>query len=83
MIDYKKIKKVAYSLGIKLTYITIYKAELIHLKNDGKTYKEIAELLDTKLSTVSHWFDKESQPKSNFIFELEKLYFKRISIIKV
>ena len=69
-------------LGINIHPIVIYQAELIYLRNDGKTAKEIALLLGTKSSTVVNWYTKGSQPKEYIIDKLEDMLFKRIDYIK-
>lgn len=75
--NYDKITKIANMLGIKVENMTIYKAELIHMRNDGMTAKKIGEILETNENMVQNWFDRGSQPKTKFIAILEERYFKR------
>ena len=77
MIKYIKYKEIANRLGIKVNNMTIYKAELINLRNDGLNLKEIAEILDAKEDNVGRWLSREAQPKPEIIVKLEKLYFMR------
>ncbi len=65
------IEKIGYTLGIKFDFMTIYRAELIHLKNDGNSSKDISIILDVPVNTVNNWFNKSSQPKDKIIEKLK------------
>jgi len=79
--NFDKIKNIAEMIGIKVENMTIYKAELIHMRNDGLTSRKIAEILGANEGMVQNWFDKNSQPKNKFIAILEEKYFEREKII--
>lgn len=79
MLDYQKIRLVAQNLGIKLSFITVYKAELVYLKNDGLKLEQIAVLLDDKANNVGHWLTREACPNNRVIALLEKMHFERLS----
>lgn len=72
-------------LGIKMETMTIYRAELVLLKSDGYTNKQIAEILSGKLrengiskSNVQSWFTKKAQPRDIVIAVLETMLFERL-----
>jgi len=77
------LKDMAIVLGIGFKNMTIYRAELIHLRSDGKTDKEIADLISKRSEieitqdAVNKWYTRESQPKACVIELLEEWYFKR------
>ena len=71
---------IAETLGIKVKYMTVYKAELINLRNDHKSIKYIANLVGKKEDTVGRWFTREAQPKKEDIEILEYNYFKRVGV---
>jgi len=73
----KKSKNIGILNGITTKTITIYRAELIHLRNEGMTSKKIASLLNTKITTVDNWFNKGSQPKDVIIKKLEQMFLER------
>lgn len=75
--DFDKTRRIANMLGIKVDNMTIYKAELIHMRNDNLTAEKIAKELNTSASMVQNWYDKGSQPKAKFICMLEKRFFER------
>jgi DNA-binding transcriptional regulator YiaG len=79
----EKSKNTAILNGIKVKKMTIYRAELIYLRNEGLTAKEISSLLNTKSSTVENWYNKGSQPKDEIIEKLEEMFLQReINLIK-
>jgi len=59
--------------------MTIYKAELINLRNDGLTSQKIADLLNIEKSKIDNYFVKDSIPKDETIVKLENLYFERVN----
>jgi len=73
---FEKEKEISVILGIKFKTMPTYKAELVNLRNDGMSIKEIAILLNEPVSKAYHWF-QDIQPKSDVIQKLERLYFKR------
>lgn len=76
-------KDIAVINGINAKIMTIYRAELIYLKNEGMTSNDIASLLNTKTTTVENWFSKGSQPKDTIIEKLEQMFLNReINLIK-
>ena len=72
-----KLKETAIMLGIGAKHMTIYRAELINLKNDGLKVREISNLLEESEAKINNWYNKEVQPKDIIIEKLEKLYFIR------
>jgi len=80
IIDLEFLNNVQIMLGIKFINMTVYKAELIYLRRDGIKYNDIALLLNVNASTVSNWFNKQSQPKEIVIEKLETMYFRRLGI---
>ena len=79
MEEIKKRLEVIYNfsvvLGNKVEHMTIYKAQLIHMRNQGLTTKEIGKILETNSTTVENWYCKNSTPKDNIIAKLEKMFF--------
>jgi len=73
---FEKEKEISEILGIKFKTMPTYKAELVNLRNDGYTIKQIANLLNEPVSKAYHWF-QDVQPRSDVIQKLENLYFKR------
>jgi len=74
----KKLELKAIILGIRFDYMTNYRAELIHLKNENLSYKEIAMRInavscnnETNEAVVQTWFTRGTQPKDEFIEILE------------
>lgn len=67
--------------SIKFDYITIYRVELIYMRNEGMKDKEIGEICNEKEKTVNKWFTAGTQPKANVIELLEKRYFKREKLL--
>ncbi len=79
----KKSRNIGIINGVATKKMTIYRAELIYLRNEGMTAKEIASLLNTKDSTVENWYNKGSQPKDEIIERLEEMFLEReINLIK-
>jgi cAMP phosphodiesterase len=70
-------KNIGFIIGIKFNCMTVYRAELIHLKNDGKKSRDISIILDVPITTIDNLFNKSSQPKENIINKLEALYLER------
>ena len=65
-------------LGIKFNKMTIYRAELLNLKNDGLKLKQIAELLgESGVTNLQNWYTKGYQPKDHIIEKLENMFFIR------
>jgi len=77
-------EKQAPCLGIRFKTMTVYRAELTHLRSEGYKDKEIAEIiLDStgiviSSQTVNGWYNESKQPKDIIIEALEKRVFKRI-----
>ena len=71
-------------LGIRFKTMTIYRAELTHLRNEGFKDKEIAEIilkstgLQISSQTVNGWYNESKQPKDIIIEALEKRVFERV-----
>lgn len=74
---HEKVIIIAEILGIKFKEMTIYRAELIHLKNDNIKAEEIAKILNTNREAVYKWYNKQTQPKASVIEKLENMYFER------
>jgi len=77
MFDYDKIVKIGKNLGIKFKTMIIYRAELIHLKNEGYSIVAIAKMLNVPKERVYNWYNKESQPNDEIIQILENMFLKR------
>lgn len=78
MANLKEIaEKISNRIGIKFKTMTIYRAELIHLRNDGLQIKQIGKIFNVKETMVQNWFSKNAQPRDEIIENLEKLYFER------
>lgn len=73
----QNLKNKAALLGIKVNYMTIYKAELINLKSDGLKYKDIALIVGDSEDNVGRWITREACPSNRVIEILEHLYFER------
>jgi len=78
MLDEQKIRDIAIMNGLGFKIITVYRAELIHLKNDGFTAKKISKILNEPITKVQHWY-KGSQPTDKIMEKLEDMYLKRIA----
>lgn len=78
------IRDLAVVNGVKFKVITQYASELIFLKSEGFTYRDIAEKISdaTELSVsslvVSTWFSRGSQPKDWVMCILEDMHRTRL-----
>jgi len=82
--DIQKLKNTARNIGhmngVSFDSLTVYRIELIHLKNDGHSDKSIAQHLSSLCGlhvtkdNVNKWFIRQSQPKEQIIEALEDLF---------
>jgi DNA-directed RNA polymerase specialized sigma24 family protein len=77
------LRVIAQRLGIKINALPIYKKELIYLKNDGLSYKEIGEILNINNNIVGTWYYRNTKPNETIIEKLENLYLKRKNKIEI
>ena len=77
-LNYDNVSAIADYLGIEFKYKVLFRAELIMLRSDNLSYKEISSILNVPLATVQNYYNKRTLPRYDVISKLELLYLDRL-----